>query len=273
MIAFLNKWFRPPRVEGRESQEAYSEWERQWGTELVRAYLEPAGDLEGKRILDVGCGLGGKTVSYGEGGASAVFGVDISIDYTASSVSYAEKGAFSFVWAFFAGDASQLPVADNTFDTVVGNDTMEHLARPEQALSEMVRIAKPGGAIWIFFTPFFSPLGSHLYDYIYIPWCHLLFSRRQLRRAIARLAAKRRPGVSPEESDSEADRVMRSFEEDLNRMSVRRFFKMVKRCPLLRLTYKELKPAKYSFLKVFTHIPLVRELVTGSVICRLEKRG
>ena len=54
---------------GRESSRAYSEWEHTVGADLVRTYLEPAGDLKGKRVLDIGCGLGGKTVAYGEGGA------------------------------------------------------------------------------------------------------------------------------------------------------------------------------------------------------------
>ncbi len=272
MILLLNKWFRRPNVEGRESAEAYSDWEYRWGRDLNRTYLEPAGDLKGKTILDIGCGLGGKTMSYGDCGASAVFGTDISVEYTAASLEYASRGDFSFRWAFFTADASRLPLADNQFDTVVANDTMEHFTDPEEALLEMERVTKPGGAIWIFFTPYYSPLGSHLYDYIYIPWCHLLFTRRQLHRAVRRILASRNPADSSEAVTGQADEIMNSFDRDLNRMSVRRFLKMTRRFPGLTITFRGLKPAKFPFLKILTGLPLVRELFTGSLVCRLEKQ-
>ena len=44
-ILFLNRFFRVPNVEGRESDTAYSEWEHRMGRELVRIYMEPAGDV------------------------------------------------------------------------------------------------------------------------------------------------------------------------------------------------------------------------------------
>ena len=69
IILFMNRFFRRPNVEGRESDTAYSEWEHKWGSELVRTYMEPAGDVRGKTVLDIGCGLGGKTVAYEEAGA------------------------------------------------------------------------------------------------------------------------------------------------------------------------------------------------------------
>ncbi|NIM20724.1 MAG: methyltransferase domain-containing protein [Candidatus Latescibacteria bacterium] len=272
LINYINKWFRPPRVEGRESTDAYAEWEYRWGCELARLYMEPAGDLSGKKLLDIGCGLGGKTVALGEGGALAVFGTDISAEYASASVSYAGKSNRPFVWGFFTGDAARLPVTGGAFDTVVASDTMEHFEDPEGAFSEMVRVTRKGGAIWVFYTPYFSPLGSHLYDYIYIPWCHLLFSRRHLHGAIEHVVTSRHPGMSKQESSREAERIMRSFDRDLNRMSVRRFFRLVKRHPSVRLTYKQFKPAKFGVLKLFTYVPVLRELFTGSVICRLEKR-
>lgn len=81
LIASLNKIFRKPRVEGRESAKAYSDWEYRMGRGLVAEYLEPKGDLKGKKILDIGCGLGGKTVAYAEGGALEVMGVDLLVGH------------------------------------------------------------------------------------------------------------------------------------------------------------------------------------------------
>lgn len=48
---------------------------------------------------------------------------------------------------FIEADTSDLPFEDNTFDTVVGSELLEHIWEPVQALREMVRVTKLGGAI------------------------------------------------------------------------------------------------------------------------------
>jgi SAM-dependent methyltransferase len=282
LIAILNRTFPKPRVEGRESAHAYAAWERRVGEGLVRDYLEPHRDLRNKAVLDVGCGLGGKSVAYAEAGARVVVGCDLSLDNVSAAQTYAEsierngRGMDGTpmdrpVWAFVAADASRLPVPDGRFDTVIANDAMEHFAAPEVALAEMTRVTRRGGVIWLFFTPHFSPLGSHLYDYIYIPWCHLLFSRRRLEEAIREVLHSRSPNAREEETEDRVRRIMASFDHDLNRMSIRRFFRLVRAVPGVRVSFRELRPAKYRLLDVATRIPWVRELFTGTVVCRLER--
>ncbi len=271
LIVWLNRVFRKPRVGGRESSAAYSEWEYRWGESLVREYLEPAGDLKGKRILDVGCGLGGKTIAYGEGGATEAFGIDLSVRHVEASTQFARASERSYRWGFFVGDSARLPLASGIFDVVVANDAMEHFAEPEVALGEMARVTKPGGAIWVFFTPHFSPLGSHLYDYIYTPWCHLLFRRGHLEGAVGKVLRRRFPQSSADEVGRNTGDIMSSYDTELNHMSIRRFRRMVSQLPELEATVEELKPAKYTWLKFLTRLPFVRELFTGTVVCRLER--
>jgi SAM-dependent methyltransferase len=230
--------------------------------------MNPRQDLAGRRVLDVGCGLGGKTVAYGECGASAV-GVDILEENIAQSRRYASEhgAAVSFVVA----DAATLPVGERVFDTVIANDAMEHFADPAAALREMARTVVDGGAIWIFFTPHYSPLGSHLYDYVYTPWCHLLFSRAQLSGAIRRVLAQRFPDEAREARDRRLDEIMESYDEDLNHMSIHRFTRIVRAVPELRVSLLELRPVRFGWLKPLTRVPGLRELVSGFVICRLER--
>ena len=271
-IILLNKVFRRPNVGGRESEQAYSRWEHRWGRELTKTFLEPAGDLYGKKVLDVGCGLGGKTVAYEEAGADHVVGTDIMVDNTAASVEYARDNAAGRS-AFLTSDVAALPFPDEVFDTVIANDAMEHFSRPEVALAEMHRVTKRGGAVWIFFTPHYSPLGSHLYDYIYTPWCHLLFSRSQIQRAIGRILEERPIEKNGEARSARLGKIMKSYDEDLNHMSVRRFLRIVKGIPSFRVSLLKLQPAKFSFLRPLTRVPLLRELFTGFVVCRVERTG
>ena len=271
-IVFLNRFFRRPAVGARDSAEDYWQWEYRWGKQLIKEYLEPAGDLARKRVLDIGCGLGGKTVAYGEAGARAIFGVDISLDHILASERFVREKPRAYRWGFLASDAADLPLPDRAFDTVIANDTMEHFAEPEAALAEMVRVTRVKGAIWVFFTPHFSPLGSHLYDYIYIPWCHLLFRRGVLESGIREVLATREPERPAQDIEEEVRVTMEWLDSDLNRMSIRRFFRIVRRFSELAPTFTELKPAKYRSLKLLTGVPFVRELFTGTVICRLERK-
>jgi ubiquinone/menaquinone biosynthesis C-methylase UbiE len=268
IILWLNRVFRPPNVAGRESAESYSRWEHHWGREFARTFMEPAGDLAGKRVLDVGCGLGGKTVAYAEAGARVV-GTDILEANAVQSSGYAGANGKSI--GFFVGDAAALAVNDDAFDTVVANDAMEHFAEPQRALSEMRRVVKPGGAIWVFFTPHYSPLGSHLYDYVYTPWCHLLFTRAQLEAAIREVLRERSRDEDTARVDERVRTIMQSYDQDLNHMSIGRFLRLVADTPGLRVARLELKPVKLRALKPLTKVPALRELITGFVTCRLER--
>jgi ubiquinone/menaquinone biosynthesis C-methylase UbiE len=265
--------------------------------------------------LDIGCGLGGKTVAYGEAGAAEVFGADLAVDHAVASQEFAKRkftgalgvpakrkftgapglsteksglteptdpaerklvggpGEHQVGWGFSVADAAVLPFADGAFDTVVANDAMEHFAKPESAVREMARVTKKGGAIWLFFTPHYSPLGSHLYDYVYTPWCHLVFRRSDLEGAIRKVLQSREPDSDPAEIDERIEQIMTSYDNDLNHMSVRWFFRIIRNHPELKVAYEEFRPAKFSILKPLTRVPFIRELVTGTVVCRLERIG
>ncbi|MDA0206107.1 MAG: class I SAM-dependent methyltransferase [Acidobacteria bacterium] len=89
--------------------------------------------LEDAHVLEVGAGSGQLQ--------------DIVDDYTGLDI--AASAARYFHKPFVHGSATDLPFADGEFDAVWTVWTLEHVPNPELALSEMRRITKPGGLIFL----------------------------------------------------------------------------------------------------------------------------
>jgi SAM-dependent methyltransferase len=51
------------------------------------------------------------------------------------------------LWTFAQGDATSIPLPDDTFDIVTCQTVLMHLRDPNAALREMLRIARPGGLV------------------------------------------------------------------------------------------------------------------------------
>jgi ubiquinone/menaquinone biosynthesis C-methylase UbiE len=266
LIYCLDRLFPRPRVEGRESDQAYSEWEYRVGKELLDRYSDHLGSIAGKSVLDIGCGFGGKTCVYAAAGAD-VIGVDIVREKIVQSADFVQSRGSDAT--FTVGDAERLPFPDGTFDLVVANDSMEHFPDPEIALTELVRVLRPGGKIFLSFTPWRSPFGSHLYDYIRTPWCHLLFTERLLKE-ILRVVVSRRGEQNPEQA---AGRLMEKYHVQLNRITVFRYRCIVSGIHSLETVLEKLVPPKYTFLSPLTRLPVLGEFFTGTVVGVLRKKG
>lgn len=62
------------------------------------------------------------------------------------------------------GDGNRLPFSDQSFDTVMCTEVLEHLPEPPTALAEMARVLRPGGRM-LFTVPFSQPLHELPSDY------------------------------------------------------------------------------------------------------------
>jgi ubiquinone/menaquinone biosynthesis C-methylase UbiE len=112
-----------------------------WATstrQFIPPLLEAAGVSVKMSILDVGCGPGYVSAAATERGVNA-----IGLDFSEEMIGIA-KEKFPQV-EFRQGDAQNLPFANGTFDRVVANFALLHLADPERAMSEAARVLKTGG--------------------------------------------------------------------------------------------------------------------------------
>ena len=166
------------------------------------------------------------------------------------------------------GDAAALPFRDGAFDVVIANDSMEHFSRPAEALAEFARVTRPGGSVFLFFTPWGSPLASHLYDHIHTPWCHLLYGERLLEQLLE-LSLDRRGHDDPA---GEAARLIEEYRVSNNRIDVAGYHRMLSGVSSLETVFEQLKPPRFGFLGPLTSIPHLGELFTGTVAAVLRKK-
>jgi predicted SAM-dependent methyltransferase len=66
------------------------------------------------------------------------------------------------------GSAYEIPLADNSLNTIICTQVLEHLERPSKALSEFYRVLKQDG-IGIISVPFFNELHDEPYDFFDLP--------------------------------------------------------------------------------------------------------
>lgn len=240
-IALLNLASRNGAVERCDIATAYI------GRSKLEVLLGPRiWDLTRNRdVLDFGCGPGSEAVEIAEHGARHVVGIDLRQRWLDLGVEHAaERGVADR--CTFAREWSD-PV-----DLIVSLDSFEHFADPAAVLTHMRGLLRPGGKVLAAFGPtWYHPLGGHIYSVF--PFSHLLFSERALVR-----------WRSLHKSDG-----ARTIEESgLNKMTIRRFIRLVEASPL-RFASFELLPIRP--LRLIAN-RLTREFTTAAVRCVLEPR-
>jgi ubiquinone/menaquinone biosynthesis C-methylase UbiE len=100
--------------------------------------LDAAGVGPGTRLLDVATGPGLVAAAAAARDARA-----IGLDFSSAMIAAASRRHHDIV--FREGDAEALPFDRESFDAVVMNFGLLHLARPEAACAEAARVLSPGG--------------------------------------------------------------------------------------------------------------------------------
>jgi SAM-dependent methyltransferase len=202
--------------------------------------------IRGRTVLDFGCGLGEQVVELAGRGAAHVIGLDINQELL-------QRAARNVAAAGVAGKCTLVSTPPRQADLVLSLDCFEHFGDPAGVLRTMASMLQPGGEVWISFgPPWFHPLGGHLFSVF--PWAHLVFSEAALLRW--------RADFKPDKG--------RSFEDvGLNRMTVRRFRRLVEESPFRCL---QLEPVPIRRLHWLAS-PVTREFTTAIVRCRLALRS
>lgn len=133
-------------------------------------------------ILDLGSGVGNFVVACRKRGLRA-FGIEPDrIGQGSSLTSLQIAGRRLTSGAFAAATGEQLPFPDATFDLIVLDQVIEHVQNQRAVMSEVLRVVKPGGAVYLacpnylrFYEPhyklLFLPLMPKVLGEIYLRMC------------------------------------------------------------------------------------------------------
>lgn len=206
-------------------------------------------EIEGKSVIDYGCGNGREAVEMAEPGAARrgaarVIGLDIQ-----------EQGLIDArEWAKARGVADRCTFERTTsdkVDVITSIDAFEHFSDPAGILADMAAKLKPGGCVWASFGPtWLHPFGGHFVSVF--PWSHLLFTEEALMRW---------------RNDFKNDGAKRFSEVEggANRMTISRFAKLVEKSDL---RFERFEPKPIRIAKPL-HNRLTREFLTSMVNCKL----
>ncbi len=250
----------------------YAEWEFEKGQDTIKFYLEKFTTDEmfkDKEVIDFGCGAGGKSMYYASLGAKHVTGVDIVEHYAEDSAKFAKEKGFEDVFTFKIADATNLPFNDDSFDTAIMNDFMEHVNKPEEALKEALRVVKPGGRIYLNFPPYSHPFGAHLSDAINMPWCHKFFSESTCINVYKDLVKDLPDGEDRIKFRFSTDENGKEYISYINKMTIKRFNKILKDLNITPFYYKE-TPFK-KFVAPFSKMAPFKEILNKNVVCVIQK--
>jgi SAM-dependent methyltransferase len=129
-------------------------------------------DYRGKRVLEIGCGMGTDGSQFARGGADYV-GVDLT--EAAAGLARENLAVRGLPGETMAANAEHLPFPDRSFDHVYSFGVIHHTSNPSAVINEVRRVLKPGGTVTVM-----------LYNRTSINYYVEIMGLRRLGRAVLR---------------------------------------------------------------------------------------
>lgn len=116
---------------------------------IEREILKDHGLRAGMRVADICCGCGDVPLLISRDFKPSYI---LGVDHSEAAIAHARhlQSGFSIHNAEFQrGDATTLMINDNVFDFVICRLSLQIFSQPDLILKELIRIAKPGGRVYV----------------------------------------------------------------------------------------------------------------------------
>ncbi len=148
----MNDRRQPVGSTGQFGPEIYAIWRESSLGEITedleqRLLFRLAGELHGRKVLDVGCGDGTLTLAFARRGAASVVGCDIDPRMISRAIRRATQGEQAVHYT--VANLVHLPFADQSFDLITAITVLAFVPDTGRAVREMARVLKPGGRLII----------------------------------------------------------------------------------------------------------------------------
>ncbi len=227
--------------------------QEQFSEKFGMAFLQ---EVQGRRVVDFGCGKGFQAVALAELGAEHVVGIDINRDHLDLARSHAAARGVSGKCRFLDGVADREDVKSlrEMVDVIYTIDAFEHIVETGSILEEMWRLLAPGGEVYVWFGPvWWHPRGVHMGYLKPIPWTHLIFSEESIMRV---------------RDEYRMDGKRKYSEINLSQMTVGKFRQFLAESPFHVAAFEAIPIHHCQWL---ARIPRIGEFFTSVVRCRLIK--
>lgn len=144
---------RPARPEDLIDEHEFGEdeflpyWAELWPSALALAHVVAGADLRGKRVIELGCGLGLPSLAAAAGGAQVV-ATDWSVQAVRSTEANAARNRLRVEGAVWRWSADAAPL-DPPFDLVLGADLLYERRNAAWLLGALERLLAAGSEAWI----------------------------------------------------------------------------------------------------------------------------
>ena len=131
--------------------------------------------LRGRRVLDYGCGYGGKAVELARRlPESTVVGLEVHEHKIVKGADFASRSGVSNC-TFVLATQDRMPLEDDAVDAIVSHDVIEHVHDPAATMKELHRVLAPNGRAYLVFPPYDGAASHHLDFITLVPGLHWMF--------------------------------------------------------------------------------------------------
>ncbi|MEO6419250.1 MAG: class I SAM-dependent methyltransferase [Polyangiaceae bacterium] len=147
----IPRTLEPEDMDTEEESRDYDQFDF---TEVNEAFCDDllalTGSLDGKQVLDMGCGTARIPIALvRKSGVATVTAVDLSAQMLVIAGENVRAARLESRIVLELKDARHAGWPDRAFDAVMSNSIIHHIKDPTDAIGEMARLTKPGGLLFV----------------------------------------------------------------------------------------------------------------------------